>query len=185
MPQSYFCAQQKLSSQDPRKPEPKLLTSTNFHVMSSFNDSGCKDSGDICNIFDFDQDDDVVGQMQSEWDKDTSLQRRYRNLRPSWPTAIYPYITQTSSRTLLVSQERLQLPFYAAWSRHVFCPCKLFGSIWDSIILQWVIYWFKIPGFNGRLIERYHVPFDGFCFDGKEWLTNKIRTHSLCLRGLQ
>ncbi len=47
--------------------EPKLPTST----MSSFNDSGGKDGGDICNIFDFDEDDYVVGWMQSEWDKDT------------------------------------------------------------------------------------------------------------------
>jgi hypothetical protein len=55
----------------------------------------------------------------------------------------------------------------------------------DSIILQWVIYWFKIPGFNGQSIDGYHVPFDGSCFDGKECLTDKISTHSLCVRGLQ
>jgi hypothetical protein len=55
----------------------------------------------------------------------------------------------------------------------------------DSIILQWVIYRFKITGPNGRPIDGYHVSFDGFCFDGKEWLTNKIRTHYLCVRGLQ
>ena len=30
-----------------------------------------------------------------------------------------------------------------------------------------------------------HVPFDGSCFDGKEWLTDKICTHYLCVRGLQ
>jgi hypothetical protein len=40
--------------------------------MSSFNDIGGEDGGDICNIFDFDEDDDVVGRMQSEWDEDTS-----------------------------------------------------------------------------------------------------------------
>ena len=31
----------------------------------------------------------------------------------------------------------------------------------DSIILQWVIYRFNIPGFNGRRMDGYHVPFDG------------------------
>ena len=55
----------------------------------------------------------------------------------------------------------------------------------DSIILQWVIYRFKITGPNGWPIDGYHVPFDGSCFDGKEWLTDKIRTHYLCVRGLQ
>ena len=49
----------------------------------------------------------------------------------------------------------------------------------DLIILLWVIYRFKIPDFNGRSIDGYHVPFDGSCFDGKEWLTDKICTHSL------
>jgi hypothetical protein len=34
-------------------------------------------------------------------------------------------------------------------------------------------------------MDDYHVPFDGSCFDGKEWLTNKILTHYLCVRGLQ
>ena len=34
--------------------------------MSSFNDSGGEDGSDICNIFDFYKDDDVVGQMQAE-----------------------------------------------------------------------------------------------------------------------
>jgi len=33
--------------------------------MSSFNDSGGEDGGDICNIFDFDEDDDVVGRMEA------------------------------------------------------------------------------------------------------------------------
>ncbi len=40
--------------------------------MSSFSNSGGEDGGDICNIFDFDEDDDVAGMMQSEWDEDTS-----------------------------------------------------------------------------------------------------------------
>jgi hypothetical protein len=34
-------------------------------------------------------------------------------------------------------------------------------------------------------MDGYHVPFDGSCFDGKEWLTDKICTHYLCVRGLQ
>jgi len=55
----------------------------------------------------------------------------------------------------------------------------------DSIILQWVIYRFKIPSFNGRSMDGYHVPFDGSCLDEKEWLTDKIRTHYLCVWGLQ
>jgi hypothetical protein len=55
--------------------------STNFHVMSSFNDSGGEDGGDICNIFDFDEDDDVVGQMQSEWDEDTSTTTKKRKFK--------------------------------------------------------------------------------------------------------
>jgi hypothetical protein len=40
--------------------------------MSSFNDSGGEDGGDICNIFDFGEDDNVAGPMQ-----------RKGNLRPS------------------------------------------------------------------------------------------------------
>ena len=56
----------------------------------------------------------------------------------------------------------------------------------DSIILQWVIYRFKITGPNGWPMDGYHVPFDGSCFDGKgEWLTDQIRTNYLCVRGLQ
>jgi hypothetical protein len=39
-------------------------------------------------------------------------------------------------------------------------------------------YWFKIPGPSGWVIDGYHVPFDDSCFDGKEWLTDKICTHS-------
>ena len=50
--------------------------------MFSFNNIGGEDGGDICNIFDFDEDNDVVGRMQSEWDEDTQLQRRKGNLRP-------------------------------------------------------------------------------------------------------
>jgi hypothetical protein len=44
----------------------------------------------------------------------------------------------------------------------------------DSIIMQWVIYRLKITGPNGRWMDGYHVPFDGSCFDGKEWLTDQI-----------
>ena len=51
----------------------------------------------------------------------------------------------------------------------------------DSIILQWVIYRFKIPSFNGRSMDGYHVPFDGSCLDGKEWLTDK-NPHPLLVR---
>ena len=56
--------------------------------MSSFNDSFVSESffdsnhdggGDICNIFDFDKDDGGVGQMQSEWDEETSKQWRKVN----------------------------------------------------------------------------------------------------------
>ncbi len=44
----------------------------------------------------------------------------------------------------------------------------------------------KITGPKGWPIDDYHVPFDGSCYDdGKEWLTDKIRTHYLCVRGLQ
>ena len=49
--------------------------------MSSFNDSGGEDGGDICNIFDFGEDDDVVGRMQSEWDKDTSTTTKKRKFK--------------------------------------------------------------------------------------------------------
>ena len=49
--------------------------------MSSFNDSGGEDGGDICNIFDFDEDDDVVGRMQSEWDEDTSTTTKKRKFK--------------------------------------------------------------------------------------------------------
>ncbi len=52
--------------------------------MSSFNNSGGEDGGDICNIFVFDEDDDVVSRMQSEWDEDTSTTAKKKgNLRPS------------------------------------------------------------------------------------------------------
>ena len=49
--------------------------------MSSFNDIGGEDGGDICNIFDFDEDDDVVGRMQSEWDEDTSTTTKKRKFK--------------------------------------------------------------------------------------------------------
>jgi hypothetical protein len=49
--------------------------------MSSFIDSGGEDGGDICNIFNFDEDDDVVGRMQSEWDEDTSTTTKKRKFK--------------------------------------------------------------------------------------------------------
>ena len=49
--------------------------------MSSFNDIGGEDGGDFCNIFDFDEDDDVVGRMQSEWDEDTSTTTKKRTFK--------------------------------------------------------------------------------------------------------
>ena len=69
----------KILISDPRKLERELLTSMNMY----FNDSGGENGGDICNIFDFDEDDDVVGRMQSEWDEDHQLQRRKGNAMPS------------------------------------------------------------------------------------------------------
>jgi hypothetical protein len=78
MTQSYFCAQQKFSSQDPEN------QNTNFRrarIMFSFNNIGGEDGGDICNIFDFDEDDDVVGRIQSEWDEDTSTTTKKRKFK--------------------------------------------------------------------------------------------------------
>ena len=55
-----------------------MRTSNESTNMSSFNDSGGEDCGDICNIFDFDEDDDVAHPMQSEWDEDTSTTKKKR-----------------------------------------------------------------------------------------------------------
>ena len=59
----------------------------------------------------------------------------------------------------------------------------------DSILLQWVIYWFKIPGVccqvRCREMDGYHVPFDGSCLDDKEGLIEKICTHYFCVRDFQ
>ena len=161
--------------------------------MSSFNDSGGEDGGDICNIFDFGEDDDVVGRMQSAWDEDTSTKMKKRKFK-----------ALLSDGDLSVHfSDRLKA--IACCSRKD-CSCLLMlhdpdmcsalvsdlilfeqksKYEQDSIILQWVIYWFKIPGFNGWSMDGYHVPFDGSCFDGKEWLTDKIRSHYLCVWGLQ
>jgi hypothetical protein len=49
--------------------------------MFSFNNIGGEDGGDICNIFDFDEDDDVVGRIQSEWDEDTSTTTKKRKFK--------------------------------------------------------------------------------------------------------
>jgi hypothetical protein len=49
--------------------------------MSSFNDISGEDGGDICNIFDFDEDDDLVGRMQSEWDEDASTAAKKRKFK--------------------------------------------------------------------------------------------------------
>jgi hypothetical protein len=68
----------KILISDPRKPEHELPTITN---MSSFSDSGGEDGGDICNIFDLDEDDNVVGTMQSEWDEDTSTTMKKRKFK--------------------------------------------------------------------------------------------------------
>ena len=46
--------------------------------MSSFNNTGGEDDGDICNNFNFDEDDDAVVWMQSEWDEDTSTTAKKR-----------------------------------------------------------------------------------------------------------
>ena len=70
--------------------------------MSSFNDIGGEDGGDICNIFDFDEDDDVVGRMQSEWDEDTSTTTKKRKFKAFLTDGEIPYISQTSSRPFLV-----------------------------------------------------------------------------------
>jgi hypothetical protein len=67
----------KILISDPRKPERELLTSMNMY----FNDSGGENGGDICNIFNFDEDDDVVCRMQSEWDKDTSTTAKKRKCK--------------------------------------------------------------------------------------------------------
>ena len=52
--------------------------------MSSFIDSGGEDGSDICNIFDFNEDDDVVGRMQSEWDEDTSTTTKKRKFKTAY-----------------------------------------------------------------------------------------------------
>jgi hypothetical protein len=71
--------------------------------MFSFNDIGGEDGGDFfCNIFDFDEDDDVVGRMQSEWDEDTSTTTKKRKFKAFLTDGDIPYISQTSSRPFLV-----------------------------------------------------------------------------------
>ena len=85
------CAQNKKSHHQ-EKPKPELLFQykpNNSSVMSSFNDSFVSESfidsdrnggGDICDIFDFDKDDGIVGWIQSEWDKETSTTMKKRKL---------------------------------------------------------------------------------------------------------
>jgi hypothetical protein len=161
--------------------------------MSSFSDSGGEDGGDICNIFDFNEDNDVAGPMPSEWDEDTSTKMKKRKCNafltdgdlsahfsdklkaiaccPSKDCSCLLMLRDPDMCSALVSY----LVLFERKSKYE----------QDSIILQWVIYRFKIPGFNGRSMDSYHVPFNGSCLDGKEWLTNKIRTHYMCTRGLQ
>ena len=79
MTQLYFCAQQKFSFFISKKT--RTRTSDEHTNMSSFNDSGGEDGGDICNTFDFESDDDVVGRMQIEWDEDTSTTMKKRKFK--------------------------------------------------------------------------------------------------------
>ena len=149
--------------------------------MSSYNDSGGEDGGDICNIFDFDKDNNVAGPMQSEWDEDTSTTTKKRKFNA--------FLTDSD----------LSVHFSDKLKAIACCPRKVCNCLsmlrdpnmcsalvsylvlfeqkskyeQDLIILLWVIYRFKIPDFNGRSIDGYHVPFDGSCFDGKEWLTRQ------------
>ncbi len=82
--------------------------------MSSFSDSGGEDGGDICNIFDFDKDNDVAGMMQSEWDEGTSTTTKKRKFKALLIDGeLCTFLRQAQGHCLL-SQERLQLPFDAA-----------------------------------------------------------------------
>jgi hypothetical protein len=54
MTQSYFCVNKNSHF---RSKKTRTRTSDESTNMSSFNDSGGEDGGDICNIFDFDEDD--------------------------------------------------------------------------------------------------------------------------------
>jgi hypothetical protein len=87
----------------------------NSLVSESFMDSdhiGGKGGGDICNIFDFDEDNAAVGQMQSEWDADTSMTMKKRKFK-AFLTNSEPSNTllRQAQGNCLLSQERLQLHF--------------------------------------------------------------------------
>ena len=161
--------------------------------MSSFNDSGGEDNENICNIFDFDEDDDVVGQMQSEWDEDTSTTIKKRKFKAFL----------TDGNLSIHYSDKLEAiaccPRKDCSCLLILCDSDMCSALvsylvlferkskydQDLIILHWIIYPFKIPSPSGWVIDDYHVPLDGSCFDGKEWLTGKICTQSFCIWGLQ
>ena len=149
--------------------------------MSSFNDSGGEDGGDICNIFDFDEDDDVAGPMQSEWDEDTSTTTKKRKFKAFLTDGDLSVHFSDKLKAIACCPRKdcscllmLRDPdMCSALVSYLVLFERKSKYEQDSIILQWVIYRFKIPGFNGRSMDGYHVPFDGSCLDGKEWLTDK------------
>ena len=161
--------------------------------MSSFNDSGGEDGGDICNIFDFNEDDDIAGPMQSEWDEDTSTTTKKRKLK-AFLTDSNLSVNFSDKLKAIACCPRKDCSCLSMLRDPDMCSALVSYLVLferkskyeqDSIILQWVIYRFKITGPSSWPIDGYHVPFDGSCFDGKEWLTDQIRTHYLCIRGLQ
>ena len=161
--------------------------------MSSYNDSGGEDGGDICNIFDFDKDNNVAGPMQSEWDEDTSTTTKKRKFN-AFLTDSDLSVHFSDKLKAIACCPRKDCSCLSMLCDPYMCSALVSYLVLfeqkskyeqDSIILQWVIYLFKIPGFNGRSMDGYHVPFDGSCLDGKEWSTNKTRTHYLCTRGMQ
>ena len=159
MTQSYFCVNKKTRTQ----------TSDESTNMSSFNDSGGEDGGDICNIFDFDEDDDVAGPMQSEWDEDTSTttkKRKFKAFLTDGNLSVH-YSDKLKAIACCLRKDCTYLSMLRDpdMCSALVCYLVLFEQKskyeQDSIILQWVIYRFKIPSFNGRSMDGYHVPFDG------------------------
>ena len=137
--------------------------------MSSFNDISGEDGGDICNIFDFDEDDDLVGRMQSEWDEDastTAKKRKFKafltdgNLSVHYSDKLKAIACCPRKDCSCLSMLRDPDMCSALVSYLVLFELKSKYEQ-DLIILQWVIYWFNIPGLNGQWMDGYHVPFDG------------------------
>ena len=176
-----------------RSKKTRTRTSNESTNITSFNDSGGEDCGDICNIFDFDEDDDVAGPMQSEWDEDTSTTMKKRKFK-AFLTDGDLSVHFSDKLKAIACCPRKDCSCLSMLRDPDMCSALVSYLVLferkskyeqDSIILQWVIYRFKIPSFNGRSMDGYHVPFDGSCLDEKEWLTNKIRNHYLCVWGLQ